>query len=207
VVDISLRSTSDGAYIDRTFGRLVGRSATDAEITRWYETVRSGARLSLTSQLVTSDHIVGKLVDDLYQRALGRAADPDGRAYWVSQLSHGTKLEQIGVLFFGSPEYFLRGGGNSEGFVAALYRDVLGRQADAEGAAYWQDRLASHGAGLDDVAAGFYVSLESRRARASAVSAQVFGSTPTGTVDALADRLLSVGDLTLAAEIAASAGA
>ena len=204
VTDASLRSTPDGQWIDAAYTRLVGRGATDAELTRWYDGVRRGDKLAVTSQLVKSDFFAGRMVDDLYQRALGRAADPDGRAYWVAQLGKGTKLEAVGVLFYGSREYYLRNGGTDGAFVGALYRDILGRSADSGGLGYWQDRLTSRRAKTDDVAAGFYVSLESRRARATALFGQVVGGSPGAGTDALANRLLSVSDLTLAAEIAAS---
>ena len=205
VTDASLRSTADGQWIDAAYTRLVGRVATDAEQAKWYDGVRRGDRLSLTRQLVTSDYFAGRMVDDLYQRALGRPADADGRAYWVTQLGKGTKLELVGVLFYGSREYYLRSGGTDGAFVGALYRDILGRAADSGGQSYWQNQLATRKARSDDVAAGFYVSLESRRSRASALFGQVVGGSPGAGTDALADRLLTVSDLTLAAEIAANA--
>jgi SpoIID/LytB domain protein len=205
VANASLRGTPEGAYIDRIYTRLVGRVATEAEIARWYEGVRTGDRVSVAKQLVISDYFAGKLVDDLYQRALGRAADADGRAYWVAQLAAGARLELLGVLFFGSPEYYGRAGSTGNGFVTALYRDVLGRQPDAGGLAYWQELLTSRKAKAADVASGFYVSLESRRARVLALHTQL-GLPPAGSIDGEADRLLTVSDLTLAAEIAAAAG-
>ncbi len=204
VTDTAVRSTADGQWIDMAYTRLVGRAATDGELTRWYDGVRRGDKLSVTSELVKSDYFAGRMVDDLYQRALGRPADADGRAYWVAQLGKGTKLESVGVLFYGSREYYLRSGGNDGAFVGALYRDILGRSADPGGQGYWQDRLGTRQARPDDVAVGFYVSLESRRSRAAALFGQVVGGSPGGGTDALANRLLSVSDLTLAAEIAAT---
>jgi hypothetical protein len=44
-----------------------------------------------------------------------------------------------------SPEFYARQGGTQEDFVDALYRDILGRQADPMGKEYWAQNL-EHGA-------------------------------------------------------------
>ena len=202
---VDRRTTAEGAYIDRTYVALVGREATDAEIARWYDEVARGERRSLTDELVVSDFFVGELIDDLYQSSLGRAADPAGRAYWVGQVQGGVKLDVVGVQFYGSQEYYQRAGGSDADFVSSLYRNILGRAPDAPGQQYWEARLADGSARLDDVAAGFYSSLESRRSRAGALHMRLLGPVPSGEVrDALAGRLQTVDDLGLAAEIAAS---
>jgi hypothetical protein len=202
------RARHAGRYIDRAYQKLAGRGATDAEITQWYDAVGEGDRRSLTNQLVVSDHFAGRMVDDLYKRALGRSPEPGGRSYWVAQLSRGTRLGAVGAYFFGSTEYFLRAGGTNRHFVVALYRDILGRAPDPGGQRYWNLLLDNGAARLDDVAAEFYVSLESRRQRAYALHEELLGPVLSSSVgDALASRLLSADDLALAAEIAASAEA
>ena len=190
--------------MDRMYRVLVGRAATDAEITQWFDTVQQGDRLAMTSTLVRSDHFIGLLVDDLYSRALDRPPDPDGRAYWIDQIAGGTTVESVGILFFGSPEYYARSGGTNTSFVTELYRDILGREPDPDGLAYWVDRLDTNTANLDDVAAGFYGSLESRRARATALYTLILDTTPiSSTRDTIAQRLLTIDDLPAAAEVAA----
>ncbi len=205
VVDNSKRATAEGAYIDRSYQRLVGRPASDVEIDRWFTAIQRGDRLALTSVLVRSDYFVGLLVDDLYQRALGRPPDPDGKAYWVRQVMSGLKVQDLGVLFFGSREYYLRSGGTDISFVTALYQGILGRAPDPGGLSYWVGLLGSGRARLDDVAAGFYQSLESRRVRAGVLHVLARGVAPSDTGrETLAARLLQVDDLVVAAEIAAS---
>lgn len=205
VIDNAKRASAEGAYIDRSYQRLVGRPASDVEIDRWLTTIQQGNRLALTSVLVKSDYFIGRIVDDLYQRALGRAPDPDGRAYWIGQITRGLRVESTGVLFFGSPEYYQQAGGTNATFVTALYRGILGREPDPGGQAYWEGRLSSGVARPDDVAAGFYRSLESRRSRAIVLHQEIRGIAPSDAGrDILADRLLSADDLVVAAEIAAS---
>ena len=205
VVDNSKRATPEGAYIDRSYQRLVGRPASDVEIDRWFAAIQRGDRLALTSVLVRSDYFIGLLVDDLYQRALSRAPDPDGKAYWVQQVMNGLKVQHLGVLFFGSREFYLRSGGTDTSFVTALYQGILGRAPDQGGLSYWVGLLGSGRARFDDVAAGFYQSLESRRARAVVLHQLTRGVAPSDAGrEALAARLLQVDDLVVAAEIAAS---
>ena len=202
------RSTAEGEYIDRTYELLAGRTASAAEINRWFDPVSRGERRGLTDSLVRGDHFVGELVDALYQSALGRGPDPDGRAYWIGEIADGLKLDSAGVLFYGSEEYYRRSGGTDALFVTSLYQEILHRSPDAEGQQYWESRLADGSARFDDVAAGFYSSLESRRSRATALHQRLLGSAPGPTErDASADRLLRVDDVVLASEIASSSAA
>ena len=68
------------------------------------------------------------VVEGLYARLLGRAAEPLGLNYWVNLLGRGATSEQLEASFLGSEEYFLRrGGGSITGWLTATYRDTLNR--------------------------------------------------------------------------------
>ena len=136
------RATAEGAYIDSSYQTLAGRGAGDDEIDRWYRSIVAGNRQDMTDDLVVSDHFVGALLDDLYESALGRGSDSEGRNYWVRAVRTGLKMQHVGVLFYGSQEYYDRSGGTDASFVRALYRDILHRDADSNGQRYWEDRLA-----------------------------------------------------------------
>ena len=69
------------------------------------------------------------LVDGWYHRYLGRHIDPIGRRDHVHALRHGTPPSVVEAAILSSPEYYLRHGGTPEGYVSALYREVLGRRA------------------------------------------------------------------------------
>src|SRR5262249_50339398 len=69
------------------------------------------------------------LVDSWYVRYLGRHADPVGLSSEVRAISRGTPLDVAEAAILASPEYYVRNGNTPEGYVAALYRDVLGRRA------------------------------------------------------------------------------
>ena len=120
-------------------------------------------------------------------------------------MAQGLKYEHLGTLFYGSPEYVQRSGGNDQAFVTSLYVSILGRQPDAGGLAYWLGLLDSGAVTPADVANAFYRSVESRRDRARGLHHRVIGTEPTSQqVEIGAERLHVVDDLTLAAELAAS---
>ena len=71
-------------------------------------------------------------------------------------------MEQLQVIFAGSPEYFqTRGGSTNAGFLDALYLDGLGRAVDAGGRAAWSQALAN-GASRTQVADEIFSSPESK---------------------------------------------
>lgn len=198
-------NTAAARYISEIHELFLDRPATSAEQAAWIQAVEDGRRQDLTDGLALSDEWAGVVVDNLYRSALGRPADAAGRSHWRGQIVAGVRVEVIGALFYGSPEYYQASGGNNETFVAALYRDLLGRQADSEGLAYWAGQLADGSASTSDVAAGFYASVESRRSRVSGLYASVLNRGPDSAGHTYwADQLLTTDDVRLASELAAS---
>ncbi len=176
----------------------------DVELTQLLERVERERSSTVIEEMVESDIWAGSMVDDLYQRSLGRAPDAAGRAYWIDQLAGDLVFANAGVYFFGSDEYALAGGDN-EGFVRNLYRDLLGRTPDAAGLDYWVGQMNAGRAGPPDVAAGFYVSPESRGIRVDEVYRSLFGRSPDATTRAeLAEDLNEIDDMDLAVALALS---
>ncbi len=81
----------------------------------------------------------------LYAAYFLRNPDEGGWEYWADRWSSGqTDLVWMSEYFAASPEFQARYGGLAdEAFVDLVYRNVLDRPADAEGAQYWEARLAS----------------------------------------------------------------
>src|SRR5262249_19470563 len=73
------------------------------------------------------------VVRGLYAALLGREADPGGLEAFAGFLAGGGAVAQVKAALLGSAEYFQKSGGTNDGFVTALYRDVLGRDADPGG--------------------------------------------------------------------------
>lgn len=195
-------------FVKRTFERLQGREPTASELDQWSTKAetRTGKR-ELATELVDTEYFAGVLIDDLYETALARSSDDSGRAYWIQTMKDGFAYEQVGVHFYGSDEYFTRMQRSEDRFVVSLYRNILGREPDAEGRRYWNETLAQD-AGNVVVAESFYRSVESRRDRSRRLYERVLDQNPNAEqVEALASRLLEIDDLALAAEIAVSEGA
>lgn len=185
---------------------FLGRQPSDDELEQHTVALDSGriGRLEHARSLATSLEWVGRSIDALYRSALGRPADEEGLRYWRDQVAAGLRITDLGALLYGSDELYAATGGTDGGYVDRLYQDLLHRDADSEGRAYWIDRLAA-GADRTVTAASFYGAIESRRDRVVATYLAVLGRHPdAGGLAHWADTLLRVDDVALAAHLAAS---
>lgn len=192
--------------VELLYRRLAGRSPNSSELGTWTDAFMARgveAKRELATGLVHSEPFAGRLVDDLYRRALNRRSDSSGRAYWLRQMNNDVTYEQIGTLFYGSGEYYERAGNTNLAFVTSLYENILGRRPDAGGLDYWTGLMDSGRIGPIDVARLFYQSVESRRTRARLLYSQVTGGVlDSASVDAGAGYLTSRSDLDLAVDYA-----
>src|SRR5439155_18753112 len=83
------------------------------------------------------------LIEELYQDYLGRTADTGGLDNDLAALAAGATTDQVKLGILGSDEYFARAGGTMNGFIAALYRDVLGRSGSASEIQGWIQTAAA----------------------------------------------------------------
>ncbi len=202
---VAAEGTPASRYITSTYQLFTGRPATTGEIATWSPTVQAGNRYPLTSALAVSDGWAGYEIDQLYQIVLGRGADPSGRAYWVSQVAAGVRLETIATFYYGGPEYYSANGNTPAGYVTALYQDILHRQPDQSGLNFWVGMLNSGALDRYGVAASFYASIESRRDRVNRLYQRILGRGPdAGGWDYWAGQLLTTGDVSLAVLLAGS---
>ncbi len=190
--------------VDAAHRLFLGRGATDVERDRWTPTVAWGDRVALARALAVSDEWVGTRVDALYRQVLGRAAEPGGRAHWVGYVADGGTVEAVSALLHGSDEYLDRVGGTTEAVVRAWYESLLERTPDADGLAYWTGRVEG-GLPRHEAVSGFLDSVESRRDRVRRTYHDVLGRGPDPAGLAFwTGALLDLGDVVLAAELAAS---
>lgn len=102
---------------------------------------------------------VTNFVERLYNTALNREYDVEGRDYWLNKLlNEGGSGSAIAAGFFGSQEFIARDL-NDEEFVEVLYRVFLDRTPEEAGLENWTDALAN-GASRDQVINGFANSTE-----------------------------------------------
>ena len=156
--------TPSQRFVDQLFNDILGRPNTD---TSWASAIdrHQVSRTQVAAALSTSTENVTNEVQAMYWAHLGRAADPAGLAYWVGYIQQGRgTAEELEESFLGTPEYFADSGGTADTFMRAIFQDVLGRQPDAGGRAYWDARIAS-GTPTWVVAASVVMSTEAMRTR------------------------------------------
>ncbi len=86
---------------------------------------------------------IASQVQALYVGYLGRAADQAGLNFWTNAIANGTStIESVALGFTLSQEYTSKYEGlSNEELAAAIYQNVLGRAADADGLAFWVGEL------------------------------------------------------------------
>jgi hypothetical protein len=130
-------------FLDAAYRGLLGRGADAAGSQYWRARFDEGVapRVVLESFGVSGEH-QRHVVAQAYRRFLRRAPDPGGLTWWSTQLGRTRAAVTLWAGLAGSAEYrTTRGGGTTEGFVRALYDDVLGRGPDAGGLAHWTAHL------------------------------------------------------------------
>jgi hypothetical protein len=119
----------------------------------------SAEYISLMGTTPPTSSLEGK-VYRLYLAALHREPDTGGLGYWVGQLQGGVSLAVIADGLVGSPEFAAQYEAlDDEGFVELVYQNVLGRQPDDAGYAFWLSRLGA-GTSRGDMMIGFSESPE-----------------------------------------------
>lgn len=120
----------------------------------------------------------------LYGAAFDRDPDAGGLNFWIQQRQRGVTLTSMANKLAASAEFAtLYGNLDNKAFVEQVYRNVLDREPDASGTAYWIDQL-NRGATRGKVLVGFSESAENKQATATDVTiswafAQMIARTPT----------------------------
>lgn len=140
----------------------------------------------------------------LYRAYFLRIPDHGGLAYWLQRRGQGASLASISASFATSSEFQNRYGGLTHSqFVSLVYGNVLGRQPDAAGRAYWVDRLGQ-GLSRGQLMASFSQSTEHVRTSASSVRVvatydDLLRRAPSPAAHAFATASLEAHQLTLTA--------
>lgn len=134
----------------------------------------------LSKEFLDKDMSDAELLDVLYETCFGRAADPEGKAYWLNELSSGRKSKKDVIMgFVNSTEwaniclsYGILSGTNVapsvtvepneqiNSFAERLYTTCLGRASDPSGLSYWANELSNLKKSGSETAKGFFFSEE-----------------------------------------------
>lgn len=93
----------------------------------------------------------------IYQAAFDRTPDTPGLKYWVGILDQGNSLNYVADRFIDSDEFKSLYGADASNatFVDNLYRNILDRNGDEVGIAFWNEKLDSGELSRTDVLVRF----------------------------------------------------
>jgi Domain of unknown function (DUF4214) len=164
------------AYVQGLYNDVLGRTGTMAELNAWVNVLNSQGQAAVANGILRSGESLGRIVDSLYLRFLGRNSDAAGRASWVGRLQQGATLESVEAGFLTSPEYL---GHIDTDFVQSLYINILGRTGSAGELAAWNNQIQT--LGLAGIANGFLTSQEFRSDNVNTDFASFIHSPPSAT--------------------------
>jgi hypothetical protein len=126
---------ANGNFVSSAYQALLGRAA-DATGMSVFSNALANNQLSRTQvvqDIESSPEFQQRVVTLVYQQFLGRTPDTSGLQNWTNYLAQGNSQIQLEAQILGSQEYFQKNGGTNQGFLTAIYRDVLHRNIDTSG--------------------------------------------------------------------------
>lgn len=199
-------TSANARFVVEGYRDLLGREPDTAGLDFHLARLASGgdrSRWAFTYSLLFSGEGSRGEVARAYDDLLDRAPDGPGSDYWTAHLQ-GHSVLDLRVLLLASDEYRNRAGATDQGWIEALYADVLGRGTDPSGLAYWLERAGS-GIPRPLIAAAIYQSDEALGRRADAHYLEVLSRTPSTAERAGAVATIRrIGERGLRAELLAS---
>jgi hypothetical protein len=113
-------------FVNQVYVDLLGRNAEPGGLAFWSGLVDGGvSRDQVVAGIQMSLEYRTDEVQRLYQRFLGRAADPLGLQNAVNYLGQGGRAEQFAILMLSSPEFFQINGNDNARFIGDVYELLL----------------------------------------------------------------------------------
>lgn len=143
------------AAVTRLYFGALDRLPDDAGLDSWMGAMQSGTPLSaVASSFIASKEFTERfgaqdnaaLVDQMYQNVMRRAADTEGKAYWLQRLEAGMSKGDLVLGFTESSEY--QAGTAAKVGVSLNYAGLLGRSPEQGGIDFW---LAKQAGGMSQV--------------------------------------------------------
>ena len=126
----------------RMFIQQLGADQGDGE-----DTLVSVERLVFSDVTVALDlDGVGGQAYRIYKAAFDREPDSGGLGYWIAQMDNGMDMVEVAARFIDSNEFRTLYGANPTNgeFLTKVYNNVLDRDPDAGGYAWWIDQLENN---------------------------------------------------------------
>lgn len=114
----------------------------------WAESLTNGTthRNALIVSMLNSRRVQDDSASSvrLYLAYFGRIPDHAGLRHWWAEMDRGQGIRTVSAAFARSHEFTNRYGSLSDAdYVTLVYRNVLGREPDAKGYAFWTEQLRS----------------------------------------------------------------
>ena len=137
------QGTPNEEFVTQVYTDLLHRAADSNGMATWSGDLNAGmSEASVVLGIESSVEYRTDLVEQLYETYLKRPADAGGLNNWVAALGFES-VEHVQAGILGSAEFFDDAGGSNQGFLNALYEDVLGRAVDSSGESTWMNALNS----------------------------------------------------------------
>lgn len=164
--------SSAQAFANQQFVDLLARQGDASGLATWTAALQAGTTspAAMTASLANSAEasMLVEPVNRLYAAYFERSPDAGGLQFWVGRLRGGAGLGAVSAAFASSAEFVgTYGSLSDQAFVDLVYRNVLGRNADAGGLAYWTGQLAARRLDRGGVMIGFSESAEYKSATAA----------------------------------------
>jgi hypothetical protein len=161
-----LTSASNEAFVMQQYLDFLGRDGDSEGIKYWTEQLDTGvqSRADCVNNFVFSAEFQQQVapVSRLYLAYFLRLPDTGGLTYWIDEKLNGKTLNEISNSFAGVQEFSDRYGSlDDSGFVNLVYNNVLSRNPDSDGLAYWNGQM-SGGMTRGEVMTGFSESTENQ---------------------------------------------
>ncbi len=139
--------TGSEEFVFAAYADVLGREPSDADVEYWSAQLAAGAsRGVLGSAFNNSDEYRLLRIDAAYREVLDRDPESSGRAYWLNQMRAGGLSPDSAYSFFmTTDEYVRNAGGTPTGYVTAVYRQIIERDPEPDGIAYWSGILRTKG--------------------------------------------------------------
>jgi hypothetical protein len=181
--------SDERAFVQTLYNQILGRSGTLAELDPWVSLLGAQGQTAVVNGITKSAEALGRVVDQLYLRFLGRESDAGGRSGWIGSLQGGGTLEAVESLFLTSPEYISH---INTDFVQSLYLNILGRPGSPGELSQWNNNFQAAGGltgianfqaagGLTGIANAFVHSTENRLNTLRSDFQTLLHRTPTNT--------------------------
>jgi uncharacterized protein (TIGR03118 family) len=148
--------------IEKIFNLLLDRDV-DADALAFFASLLDGGTPASTivAAIEQSAEFLADEVQTLFQQLLHRQAETDAVNFFSNIMAAGGTTDLVRELIISSPEYFqVRGTGDGQGFLSALFQDELGRGIDPGASLFFRQLPLTTSPGRVEVAAALFGSEE-----------------------------------------------